>query len=177
MIMHSKSDTGSPPYSRFFWGRRKPRKLKSAEIGELFSTKPMKWGKHIFKVQFLTILHTVKSILLFILHSIVRYLLTIFWQFGVPFDQIVRQHHNLLSKFFEENSNGDLLIFNYEIPFKIAKFWSICCWKNSELAGSTVKLRGIEIFKKPWMCEIRGYWNREYRGPLVITINFKSVLV
>ena len=49
-------DTGSPRYSLIFGGKRNPQILKSAEIGDCFSTKTVKWGKNVFKVHFLRFL-------------------------------------------------------------------------------------------------------------------------
>ena len=48
--------TGDPRYSLIFWGKRNPQILKSAEIGDCFSTKTVKWGKNVFKVHFLRFL-------------------------------------------------------------------------------------------------------------------------
>ena len=50
--------TGDPRYSLIFGGKRNPQILKSAEIGDCFSTKSVKWGKNFFKVHFFRFLPT-----------------------------------------------------------------------------------------------------------------------
>ena len=45
--------TGSPCFSRIFWGKEKPCEAKSASNEELFSTETPKRGKNFSKVHFL----------------------------------------------------------------------------------------------------------------------------